>query len=80
MVWFAKDIPCLKYCKIRNYEKQEDSGSMPDSLSAGMCLERSAVLHPIIVPVCVVYIGRVFFFFKKVSRDQQNKGDEGRVV
>ena len=79
MVWFAKDIPCLKYCKIRNYEKQEDSGSMPDSLSAGMCLERSAVLHPIIVPVWCTS-AEFFFFFKKVSREQQNKGDEGRVV
>lgn len=60
MVWFGKDIQCLKYWKIRNNEKQEDSGSMPNSLSAGMFLERSAVLHPIIVPVCVVYICRIF--------------------
>ena len=60
MVWFGKDIQCLKYCKIRNYEKQEDSGSMPNSLSAGMFLARSAVLHSVIVPVCVVFIGRIF--------------------
>lgn len=77
MVWFGRTHRACGIARSRITERQKDSGSMPDSLSAGEFLKGSTALHDVVLVWCTWWQK---LFFKKVTREQQIMGGAARVV